>query len=88
MAALEQSMAAQVVQSQPHRASYTLERGVWMARCRVCGFTVRDASHSRAANWFLTHVRAMRVELRAAQAELDDRSLREHDHHNEQEGPT
>jgi len=81
-------MPAQAVQSPPHRALYTLERGVWMARCRVCGFTVRDASHSRAANWFLTHVRAMRVELRAARADMEDGSICDHDPMDKEEGPT
>ena len=50
----------QVAVSPRHRASYTLERGVWSATCRLCGFTARDAKRGRAATWFLAHIRATR----------------------------
>jgi hypothetical protein len=48
-----------------HRASYILERGVWSARCRVCGFTAKEVKRSAAATSFLAHIRASRLELRA-----------------------
>jgi hypothetical protein len=57
----------QVVVFPQHRASYILERGVWSARCRICGFTARDIKRSVAATSFLAHIRAMRLELRAEQ---------------------
>jgi hypothetical protein len=47
-----------------HRASYILERGVWSARCRVCGFTAKEVKRSVAATSFLAHIRATRLELR------------------------
>jgi hypothetical protein len=47
-----------------HRASYILERGVWSARCRVCGFTAKEVKRSAAATSFLAHIRATRLELR------------------------
>ncbi len=58
----------QVAAFPQHRASYILERGVWSARCRICGFTARDIKRSVAATSFLAHIRAMRLELRAEQA--------------------
>ncbi len=48
-----------------HRASYILERGVWSARCRVCGFTAKEVKRSAAATSFLAHIRSTRQELRA-----------------------
>jgi hypothetical protein len=50
------------LESLPHhaRASYTLERGVWTATCRICGYTTRDVSRGRAAGAFLVHIRAGR----------------------------
>jgi hypothetical protein len=48
-----------------HRASYILERGVWSARCRICGFTAKEVKRSAAATSFLAHIRATRLELRA-----------------------
>jgi hypothetical protein len=50
------------LESLPHhaRASYTLERGVWTATCRICGYTTRDAIRGRAAGAFLVHIRAGR----------------------------
>jgi hypothetical protein len=47
-----------------HRASYILERGVWSARCRVCGFTAKEVKRSVAATSFLAHIRATRLQLR------------------------
>ena len=63
-------MDHQVVATPLHRATYTLERGVWSATCRTCGFTVKDINRSRAATWFLTHIRAVRLQRRADEAEL------------------
>jgi hypothetical protein len=58
-------------ETRPHRAraTYTLERGIWAATCRVCGFTTKDPNRSRAAAAFLAHIRAGR-QLRAEEAEL------------------
>jgi hypothetical protein len=55
-----------------HRASYILERGVWSARCRVCGFTAKEVKRSAAATSFLAHIRATRLELRTGDAERID----------------
>jgi hypothetical protein len=62
---LEVIVDQQVVIAPRHRASYTLERGVWSATCRICGFTAKDKNRSRAATWFLAHIRSVRLELRA-----------------------
>jgi hypothetical protein len=62
---LEVIVDQQVAAAPRHRASYTLERGVWSATCRICGFTAKDKSRSRAATWFLAHIRSVRLELRA-----------------------
>ena len=40
-----------------HRASYTLERGVWHATCQSCGHTVSDMNRRRAAATFRIHIR-------------------------------
>ncbi len=63
-------MDRQVVAGPRHRASYTLEQGVWLATCRICGFTAKDASRSSAATWFLTHIRDVRRQLHADEVEL------------------
>jgi hypothetical protein len=55
-----------------HRASYILERGVWSARCRVCGFTAKEVKRSAAATSFLAHIRATRLEERASDASTID----------------
>jgi hypothetical protein len=60
----------QVVEGPRHRAAYTLEQGVWLATCRICGFTARDVSRSSAATWFLTHIREVRRQHRADEQEL------------------
>ena len=63
-------MDHQVVANSRHRAAYTLEAGVWSARCRLCGFTVKDNNRQRAATWFLTHIRAVRLQLGAGTSQL------------------
>jgi hypothetical protein len=60
----------QVVEGPRHRAAYTLEQGVWLATCRICGFTAKDVSRSSAATWFLTHIREVRRQHRADEEEL------------------
>jgi hypothetical protein len=55
-----------------HRASYILERGVWSARCRVCGFTAKEVKRSAAATSFLAHIRATRLELRKNEVDKID----------------
>ncbi len=63
-------MDRQVVEGPRHRAAYTLEQGVWLATCRICGFTAKDVSRSSAATWFLTHIREVRRQVRADEEEL------------------
>jgi hypothetical protein len=55
-----------------HRASYILERGIWSARCRVCGFTAKEVKRSAAATSFLAHIRATRLELRTNDVDAID----------------
>ena len=55
-----------------HRASYILERGVWSARCRVCGFTAKEVKRSAAATSFLAHIRATRLEIRTNDVDAID----------------
>jgi hypothetical protein len=55
-----------------HRASYILERGVWSARCRVCGFTAKEVKRSAAATSFLAHIRSTRLEPRAKDVDRTD----------------
>ncbi len=43
-----------------HRASYILERGVWKARCRLCGCEVADPIRRQAAALFRQHIRVTR----------------------------
>ena len=43
-------------QSATHRASYTLELGVWHARCRLCDHRVEDKDRRRAAAAFRHHI--------------------------------
>lgn len=57
-----------------HRASYTLEGGIWWATCRICGFTAKDAVRSRAASWFLAHIREMRLKNRETDVALVERA--------------
>lgn len=40
-----------------HRANYTLERGMWRATCRKCGFTLTDVSRQRAMSLYRAHIR-------------------------------
>ena len=42
-----------------HRASYTLEMGVWYATCRECGYKVSDPARRRAAAVYRGHIVAM-----------------------------
>lgn len=63
-------MDRQVVEGPRHRAAYTLEQGVWLATCRICGFTAKDVSRSSAATWFLTHIREVRRQHKADAEEL------------------
>jgi len=55
-----------------HRASYILERGIWSARCRVCGFTAKEVKRSAAATSFLAHIRATRLEIRTIDVDAID----------------
>ena len=40
-----------------HRATYTLELGVWFATCKVCGHRVGDANRRRAAGTYREHIK-------------------------------
>ena len=42
--------------AETHRASYTLELGVWHARCRMCDHRVEDKDRRRAAAAFRHHI--------------------------------
>ena len=44
-----------------HRATYTLELGVWRATCRECGHSVTDPVRNRAASTFRDHIRRCAV---------------------------
>ena len=44
-----------------HRADYTLERGVWHATCKACGFQVSDMTRQRAAGAYREHIRDTRA---------------------------
>lgn len=41
-----------------HRATYTLELGVWHATCRGCGYSVSDSDRGRARVAYRQHIRA------------------------------
>ena len=64
-----------------HRATYTLELGVWYATCRSCGHRVDDLDRRRAAAQFRQHIQQMSdaetdlvVELRSV-AEVEPSSV-------------
>jgi hypothetical protein len=40
-----------------HRADYVLDRGVWKATCRVCGFKLSDPDRRQVASQFRQHIR-------------------------------
>lgn len=40
-----------------HRADYMLERGVWRATCRVCGYSITDPVRRRAMSAYRSHIR-------------------------------
>ena len=44
-----------------HRANYTLERGVWFATCKLCGFQVSDPVRQRAATIYREHIKEERL---------------------------
>ena len=43
-----------------HRATYILERGVWYATCRACGWNTSDVLRRRARSSFLIHIQERR----------------------------
>ena len=55
----------------PHRADYILERGVWKATCRECGWKVADTHRRQAATQFRVHIQ----DMRNAVIDLRDRAL-------------
>lgn len=55
-----------------HRADYVLDQGVWVARCRACGFRVADDGRRRAAGQFRQHIRQVETAvLDLATEEID-----------------
>jgi hypothetical protein len=40
-----------------HRGEYVLDRGEWVATCRLCGFKVSDVDRRQVASQFRTHIR-------------------------------
>jgi hypothetical protein len=52
-----------------HRATYILQRGVWLARCQACGWEVSDLQRRQASSVFRLHIQDSRE-----QAEIDLRS--------------
>jgi hypothetical protein len=40
-----------------HLGDYVLDRGEWVATCRLCGFKVSDSDRRRVASQFRTHIR-------------------------------
>ncbi len=60
-----------------HRANYTLELGLWHARCRSCGYLVSDPLRRRAAAIYRHHIKETNglgpfvIDLEEAQGEFD-----------------
>jgi hypothetical protein len=54
-----------------HRGDYVLDRGEWVATCRLCGFKVSDLDRRQVASQFRTHIRESAI---AAQLASVDRS--------------
>ena len=44
-----------------HRADYTLERGIWHATCKACGYRVSDVTRQRAAGAYREHIKGERA---------------------------
>jgi len=40
-----------------HRATYTLELGVWYATCNICGYRISDPVRRRTAAAYRSHIR-------------------------------
>ncbi len=40
-----------------HRATYSLERGIWYATCNECGHRVSDATRRRTATLYREHIK-------------------------------
>jgi hypothetical protein len=54
-----------------HRADYIFQRGVWVAKCRICHFQVTDPIRRRAADQFRMHIRGALQGV----IDLDDREV-------------
>jgi hypothetical protein len=73
----EGQMAEREAPRQPtrHRGIYTLERGVWQATCRECGWGVAHVDRRRAATQFRTHIELAKAATRRSdpwtRADLD-----------------
>jgi hypothetical protein len=47
-----------------HRATYTLELGVWYATCNICGYRISDPVRRRTAAAYRSHIRdAVMIDL-------------------------
>jgi hypothetical protein len=51
-----------------HRASYILERGMWNATCRGCGWQTSSPKRQLTASVFRLHIQAMRIAGRVVEA--------------------
>lgn len=50
-------MSSSSTASAVHRATYTLELGVWYATCKICGHRVSDSNRRRAAASYREHIK-------------------------------
>lgn len=53
-----------VTTSMAHRAEYILERGIWRATCKVCGWGTSDPARRQAAALFRQHWHTARAQAR------------------------
>jgi hypothetical protein len=52
-----------------HRGDYVLDRGEWVATCRLCGFKVSDVDRRQVASQFRTHIRDSVIAAQLASAD-------------------
>lgn len=58
--------------SMAHRAEYILERGIWRATCKVCGWATSDPARRQAAALFRQHWHSARTAARELTIDLRD----------------
>jgi hypothetical protein len=56
-----------------HRADYILERGMWRAICRECGWQTSDAQRRQAATLFRAHIQDTKdlIDIDAAERPIE-----------------